>query len=111
MCLCFIDWQKAFDRVNWTKLLEMLRNIGVNRRERRLILNLYMGQRVKLHLDQEETDIVQIGTGLRQGCSMSPILFNLYAEYLMKEALTEVGISRVEEGLLIRSDLRMIRLL
>ena len=30
MCLCFIDWQKAFDRVDWTKLLEMLRNIGVN---------------------------------------------------------------------------------
>ena len=34
MCLCFIDWQKAFDRVDWTKLLEMLRNIGVNWRER-----------------------------------------------------------------------------
>ena len=30
MCLCFIDWQKAFDHVDWTKLLEMLRNIGVN---------------------------------------------------------------------------------
>ena len=35
MCLCFIDWQKAFDRVYWTKLLERLRNIGVNWRERR----------------------------------------------------------------------------
>ena len=33
MCLCFIDWQKAFDRVDWTKLLEMLRNIGVNWRK------------------------------------------------------------------------------
>jgi len=33
MCLCFINWQKAFDRVGWTKLLEMLRNIGVNWRE------------------------------------------------------------------------------
>ena len=40
MCLCFIDWQKAFDRVDWTKLLEMLRNIVANRRERRLIHNL-----------------------------------------------------------------------
>ena len=44
MCLCFIDWQKTFDHVDWTKLLEMLRNIGVNWRERRLIRNLYMGQ-------------------------------------------------------------------
>ena len=56
MCLCFIDWQKAYDRVDWTKLLEILRNIGVNWRERRLIRNLYMGQRVKLRLNQGETD-------------------------------------------------------
>ena len=61
MCLCFIDWQKAFDCVDWTILLEMLRNIGVNWRERRLIRNLYMGQRVKLRLNQEETDSVKIG--------------------------------------------------
>ena len=52
MFLCFIDWQNAFDQVDWTKLLEMLRNIGVNWRERRLIHNLYMGQRVKLRLNQ-----------------------------------------------------------
>ena len=50
-----------------------------------------MGQRVKLRLDQEETDSVKVGRGVRQGCCMSPILFNLYGEYLMKEALTEVG--------------------
>ena len=47
-----MDWQKAFDRVDWTKLLEILRHIGVNGREIRLIRNLYMGQRVKLRLDQ-----------------------------------------------------------
>ena len=91
MCLCFIDWQKAFDSVDWTKLLEMLRNIGVNWRERRLIWNLYMGQRVKLRLNQRETDSVKIGRGVRQGCCMSHILFNLYGEYLIKESLTEVG--------------------
>ena len=77
MCLCFIDWKKAFDRVDWTKLLEMLRNIGVYWRERRLILNLYMGQRVKLRLNQGETDNVKIGRGARKGCYMLPILFNL----------------------------------
>ena len=65
MCLCFIHWQKAFDRVDWTKLLGMLRNIGVHWRERRLIHNLYMGQRVKLRVNQEETDSVQIGRGVR----------------------------------------------
>ena len=49
-----------------------------------------MGQRVKLSLNQGETDSVKIGRGVRQGCCMSPILFNIYGEYLMKEALTEV---------------------
>ena len=68
-----------------------------------------MGQRVKLN--QGKTDSVKIGRGVRQGCCMSPILFNLYGEYLMKEALTEVGDCKTEEGLLIRSDLRMVRLL
>ena len=77
MCLCFKDWQKAFDRVDWTQLLEMLRNIGVNWRERQLIRNLYMGQRVKLRLNQEKPDIVKIVRGFRQGCCMSSILFNL----------------------------------
>ena len=55
MFLYFIDWQKAFDRVDWTKLMEILRNIEVNWRERRLIRNLHMGQRVKLRLNQGET--------------------------------------------------------
>ena len=80
----------------------MLRNIGVNWRERRLIHYLYMGQRlIKLRLDQEETDSVKIGRGVRQGCCMSPILFNLYGEFLMKE----VNLKKK------RSGFRMIRLL
>ena len=49
-----------------------------------------MGQRVKLRLNQGETDSVKIGRGVRQGCCMSPILFNLCGEYLMKETLAEV---------------------
>ena len=50
-----------------------------------------MGHRVKLRLNQGETDCVKIGRGVRQGYCMSPILFNLHGEYLMKDALTEVG--------------------
>ena len=53
ICLCFIDWQKAFDCVDWTKLLEMLRNIGVNWREHRLIRNLYKGKPTVLKLEEE----------------------------------------------------------
>ena len=42
LCICFIDWQKAFDRVNWTKLMQILKRIGIDWRERRLISKLYV---------------------------------------------------------------------
>jgi hypothetical protein len=54
-----------------------------------------MGQRVKLRLSQGETDSLEIGRGVRQGCSMPSIPFNLHGEYLMKEALAEVGDFRI----------------
>jgi len=48
LCVCFIDWQKASDRVNWTKLMQILKGIGIDWREKRLISNLYMAQSVKV---------------------------------------------------------------
>ena len=79
----------TFDHVDWTKLLEVLKNSGVNWRECQLICNLYMGQIVKLCLNQGETDCVEIGE-VRQECSMSPIISNLHGDYLLKKALAEV---------------------
>jgi len=55
MCVCFIDWQKAFDRVNWTKLMQILKRTSIDWRERRLIFKLYMDQRIKVRLDRGET--------------------------------------------------------
>jgi sorting nexin-29 len=48
LCACFIDWQEAFDRVKWTKLMQILKRIGIDWRERRLISKLYMEQSVKI---------------------------------------------------------------
>jgi hypothetical protein len=80
LCVCFIDWKKAFDRVNWTKLMQILKVTGIDWRERRLISNLYMAQSVKVQLNRGETRNVKIGRGVRQGCCLSPVLFNLYSE-------------------------------
>ena len=82
ICACFIDWQKAFDRVNWTKLMNILQKIGVNWRDRRLIINLYLGQRVKVRLNSGETNSVEIGRGVRQGCCLPTSLFSMYREAL-----------------------------
>jgi hypothetical protein len=87
LCVCFIDWQKAFDGVNWTKLMQILKGTGIDWRERRLISDLYMNQRVKVRLNRGETRSVKIGRGVRKGCCLSPILFNLYHKCLTKEAL------------------------
>jgi hypothetical protein len=91
LCACFVDWQKAFDCANWTKLIQIRKGIGIDWRERRLISKLYMEQSVKIRLDQGETRSAKIERGVRQGCCLSPILFNLYSEYLTKEALEGFG--------------------
>lgn len=95
VCACFIDWQKAFDRVNWIKLMNILKEIGINWRDRRLIRNLYLGQRIKVRLKHGETSRVEIGRGVRQGCCLSPSLFNLYGEWLAREALKGCGNFRI----------------
>jgi len=55
------------------------------------ISNLYMAQSVKVRLNRGETRSVKIRRGVRQGCCLSPIVFNLYREYLAKEALEGFG--------------------
>jgi hypothetical protein len=71
LCACFIDRQKALDRVNSTKLMQILKGIGIDWRDRRLISKLYMEQSVKIRLDQGDTRSVKIGRGVRQGCCLS----------------------------------------
>ena len=91
LCVCFVDWQKAFDRVNCTKLMQILKRIGIDWRERRLISKFYMEKKVKVRLDRGETRSVKIGRGVRQGCCLSPILFKLHSECLTKEAVDGLG--------------------
>jgi hypothetical protein len=84
LCACSTDWQKTFDPVNWTKLMQILKVIGINWSKRIFISKLYNGQIVKPQLYQGETRRVKIGRGVRQGCCLSLIVFNLNSEYLTK---------------------------
>ena len=90
MFVCFVDYEKAFDRVNWKKLMEVLIRIGVDWRDRRLIASLYMEQSAVVRVNDEVTESSEIGRGVRQGCLISPLLFNIYAEAMMREALYDV---------------------
>jgi hypothetical protein len=71
--------------------MQILKRPGTEWHGRRLISILYMDQSVKLKLDQRSTRNVKIGRRVREGCCMSPILFNLYSVYLTKEAPEGVG--------------------
>jgi len=71
--------------------MPMLKGNGIDWHERRLISNLYMAQSVKVRLNRGETRSMKNRRGVRQGCCLSPILFNLYSECLTKEALEGLG--------------------
>jgi hypothetical protein len=71
--------------------MQILKGTGIDWHEGRLIIKLYMGQGFKIKLDQGEGRLVKTGQGVRQGCCSSPNLFNLYSEYLTKEALEGFG--------------------
>ena len=64
-----------------------------------LLRNLYAGQEATVRTEHGTTDWIQIGKGVRQGCILSPCLFNFYAEYIMQnaeldEAQAEIKIAR-----------------
>ena len=80
---CFIDYAKAFDWVDHHKLWKILKEIGISDHLTYLLRNLYAGQEATVRTRHGKTYWFQIGTGVCQGCILSPCLFNLHAEYIM----------------------------
>ena len=83
---CFIDYAKAFDYVDHNQLWKILKEMGIADHLTCLLRNLYAGQEATVRTGYGTTDSFQIGKGVRQGCILSPCLFNLYAEYIMRNA-------------------------
>ena len=92
---CFIDYVKAFDCVDHNKLWKILREMGIPEHLTCLLRNLYVGQEARVRTGHGTTDWFQIGKGVRQGCILSPCLFNLYAEYIMRNA----GLDEAQAGI------------
>ena len=82
----FIDYAKAFECVDHNKLWKILKEIGIPDHLTYLLRNLYAGQEATVRTRHGTTDWFQIGKGVSQGCILSPCLFNLYAEYIMRNA-------------------------
>lgn len=95
--IAFIDLEKAFDNVNWKVLFKILHEIGINYRDRRIIHNIY----------QREVGVISCGNaiaeaniskGVRQGCSLSPVLFNLYIQKAIDRVREEVKVGISVQG-------------
>ena len=84
--LCFIDYVKAFDSVDHNKLWKILKEMGIPDHLTCLLRNLHADQEATVRTGHGTTDCFKIGKGVRQGCILSPCLFNFYAEYIMRTA-------------------------
>ena len=91
----FIDYAKDFDCVDQNKLWKILKEMGISDHLNCLLRNLYAGQEATVRTGHGTTDYFQIGKGVRQGCILSPCLFNFYAEYIMQNA----GLDEAQDGI------------
>ena len=92
---CFIDYAKASDCVDHSKLWKILKEMGIPDYLTCLSRNLYAGQEATVRTGHGTTNWFQIGKGVRRGCILSPCLFNLYAEYIMRNA----GLEETQAGI------------
>ena len=87
--MCFIDYKNAFDCVDHERLWVLLRVMGVPVHLIVLLKRLYTNQEATVRTEFGETENIDIEKGVRQGCVLSPLLFNIYPENIMREALEE----------------------
>ena len=95
ICFCFLDYAKAFDCVDHNQLWKILKEMGIPDHLTCLLRNLYAGQEATVRTGHGTTDWLQIGKGVHQDCILSPCLFNLYAEYIMRNT----GLEEAQAGI------------
>ena len=92
---CFIDYAKAFDCVDHNKLWKILKEMAIPDYLTCPLRNLYASQEATVRIGHGKTDQLQIRKGVSQGSILSPCLFNLYAEYIMRNA----GLEEAQTGI------------
>ena len=98
---CFIDYAKAFDCVDHNKVGKILKEMEITDHRTCLLRDLYAGQEATVRTGHGTTDWFQTGKEVRQGCILSPCLFNFYAEYIMRNA----GLEETQAGIKIAGEI------
>ena len=90
--MCFIDYEKAFDKVRHPELVKILRNLNLDGKDIRLITNLYWDQLAAVNIENNLSSWIEIKRGVRQGCVLSPELFAIYGEIILRSIIGIEGI-------------------
>ena len=94
--ICFIDYAKAFDCMGHNKLHKILQEMGIPDHLTCLLRNLYAGQEATIRTGDGTTDWFKIRKGVCQSCVLSPCLFNLNAENIMRNARLDEAQARIK---------------
>ena len=93
MYICFIDYTNDFDQVQHFKMIECLSEIGMDDKDLQIITKLYWEQSASVRTESRMTSEFKIKKGVRQGCVLSPNLFNLYTERIFREVEDMKGVN------------------
>ena len=93
--ICFIDYAKSFDCVYHNKLWKILQEMYIPNHLTCLLRKLYAGQEATVRTGHGTIDWFQIRNGVHHGCTLSPCLFNLFAEHIMKNT----GLGETQTGI------------
>ena len=91
--ICFLDYEKAFDRVRHEPLMQCLSEIGVDGKYINIIRNLYWDQTASVRIMNELSEEIRVQRGVRQGCVASPTLFNLYTDKIYRHIINMKGVN------------------
>ncbi|GFS25009.1 retrovirus-related Pol polyprotein LINE-1 [Elysia marginata] len=83
--LCFMDYSKAFGKVRHEELFHILDSLDIDGKDLRILKTLYWKQTATVRVGGEHSEETPITRGVRQGCILSPDLFNLYSEMILRE--------------------------
>ncbi|GFN88081.1 endonuclease-reverse transcriptase [Plakobranchus ocellatus] len=90
--LCFIDYTKAFDRVRHDEIITELKQLYIDGKDLRIIKTMYWEQTAAMRIENKTSTFQDIKRGVRQGCVLSPDLFSLYSEIIMRNLENHPGI-------------------